>query len=319
MPAWRSIVGAVLLTSASLAASPFPTSAQSLAGALEWLPPGSLSVEALSTRPAEDLDGGAAQSFFVEYGRLAFRSPDILGGTARKAGISCQACHSNGHADTAFFVPGLSDRPGRVDVSHAFWNLRNEDGRLNPLTIPSLRGAAAKERFGVRRQVASLREFTRRVIVVEFSGEEPSPLLLDGLIAYIEKLQPTGRTERPILLEDELADAARYLKTLALPLAEEDAPLAMQIVQMIRGQLGFIHERFVDAGPGRSRVTLENWSRQLARIGDLAEDGRWPEARSMLTDLQDAVKAPPPAFAAEVAMSLYNPARLQEWLSKPVR
>src|SRR3546814_392190 len=158
MPAWRSIVGAVLLASTSLAASPFPSSAQSLAGALDWLPPGSLSVEALSTRPAEDLDGGAAQSFFVEYGRLAFRSPDILGGTARKAGISCQACHSNGHANTAFFVPGLSDRPGRIDVSHAFWNLRNEDSRANPITIPSLRGVAAKARFGERIGRASCRE-----------------------------------------------------------------------------------------------------------------------------------------------------------------
>ena len=317
MPAGRSIIG-VALAFALIAVSS-SSSAQSLTGALEWLPPGSLSLQALSTRPAEDLDGGAAQSFYVEYGRLAFRSPDILGGTARKAGISCQACHSNGFANTAFFVPDLSDRPGRIDVSHAFWNARNEDGRFNPLTIPSLRGAAAKDRFGERRQVTSLREFTRRVIVVEFAGEEPSPLLLDGLVAYLETLRPTVEADRPVLLEDELADAARYLKTLSLPLAEEDTALANQIVRMIRGQLGFIHERFADERLTGSRAALETWSRQLARIGELADSGLWPEARSKLAELQDAVQAPPAAFAAEAPMSLYNPKLLQAWLSKPAR
>ena len=178
---------------------------------------------------------------------------------------------------------------------------------------------AAKDRFGERGQVASLREFTRRVIVVEFAGEEPAPVLLDGLVTYMERLQPTGGTERPVLLEDELADAARYLKALMLPLAEEDASLAMQIVQMARGQLGFIHERFADERSDGSRMALENWSRRLARIGDLAEAGLWPEARSMLADLQDAIEVPPPVFAADAPNSLYNPARLQEWLSKPAR
>ena len=317
MAAGRFIIGAAL-ASALTAASPVSL-AQSLAGALEWLPPGSLSLQALSTRPAEDLEGGAAQSFYAEYGRLAFRAPDILGGTARKAGISCQACHGNGHANTAFFVPALSDRPGRIDVSHAFWNARNEDGRFNPLTIPSLRAVATKDRFGERRQVTSLREFTRRVIVIEFAGEEPSPVLLDGLIAYLERLQPTNQQDRPVLLEDELADMARHLKTLMLPLAEEDAVLASQIVQMIRGQFGFIHERFADESLNGSRAALESWSRQLARIGDLAEAGLWPDARAALAELQEAVAKPPPAFAAEVPMSLYNPKLLQAWLSKPAR
>lgn len=317
MSARRSITGAALAWISIAAAS--PSFAQSLAGALEWLPPGSLSLAALSSRPAEDLDGGAAQSFYVAFGRLAFRSPDILGGTARKAGISCQACHSNGHANTAFFVPGLSDRPGRIDVSHAFWNARGEDDRLNPLTIPTLRGAAAKDRFGERGQVASLREFTRRVIVVEFAGDEPSPLLLDGLVAYLEKLEPTAQPDRPVLLEDDLADAARHLKTLTLPLAEEDAALANQIIQMIRGQLGFIHERFADENLTGSRTALESWSRQLARLGELAEAGSWPEARAALAGLQDAVATPPPAFAADAPMSLYNPKLLQAWLSRPVR
>ena len=91
--------------------------AQSLSGAREWLPPGSLSLETLSQRPDERLEDG--HNFYVAFGRLAFRSPDILGGTARKAGLSCQACHANGFATHAFFIPGLSDRPGRIDVTNA--------------------------------------------------------------------------------------------------------------------------------------------------------------------------------------------------------
>lgn len=300
------------------AASPAMT--QSLAGALEWLPPGSLSHAALSTRPPEDLEGGESQNFYAEYGRLAFRSPDILGGTARKAGLSCQACHSNGHANTAFFIPGLSDRPGRIDVTHAFWNARGEDDRSNPLTIPSLRGVKAKDRLGQDRRTASLRDFTRRVIVIEFAGADPQPLLLDGLIAYMEQLQPNaGGAETPVTWQRDLADIARHLKALMLPLAEEDAALAVQMAQMIRGQLGFIHERFADDSLRGSRSALEVWSRQLALIGETAEAGSWPQARETLAGLHDAVKTPPPAFAVEAPLSLYDPERLQAWLNTPVR
>src|SRR3546814_4193206 len=59
------------------------------------------------------------QSFYAEYGRLAFRSPMVLGGTASKAGLSCQACHPNGFANEDFFIPGLSDAHGRIDVSRS--------------------------------------------------------------------------------------------------------------------------------------------------------------------------------------------------------
>lgn len=299
--------------------------AQSLTGALEWLPPGSLSVESLTRHPQEQLEGGpsdnqkAGQSFYVEFGRLAFRSPDILGGTARKAGLSCQACHANGFATKAFFIPGLSDKPGTIDVSHAFWNLRGEDGIANPVEIPSLRGVKTKERFGQDRRMASLREFTRRVIVTEFAGSEPDALLLDALVAYQEKLQPAAETPVPVTLQQDLADLLRYLDALGVPLAEEEPALAARITVMIRGQIGFIHERFAEADMHGSRGTLEEWSRQLAAIAGQAEAGRWPQAREALIALRQAVAAPPPALAADLPRALYNPEKLRAWISKPVR
>lgn len=293
--------------------------AQSLAGALEWLPPGSLSEESLTRHPQEQLEGGEKQSFYVEFGRLAFRSPDVLGGTARKAGLSCQACHANGFATTAFFIPGLSSRPGTIDVSHAFWNLRGEDGIDNPLEIPPLRGVRTKDRFGQDRRTASLREFTRRVIVTEFSGAEPDALLLDALIAYQEKLQPAAALYEPVSLLQDLVDLTRYLDALRVPLAEEEAALAERMTVMIRAQIGFIHERFAEDDMRRSRGLLEEWSRQLAQIAAQAERGEWVQARGALAELRQAVTMPPAVLAADLPRSLYDTEKLRAWISKPVR
>ncbi|MEK9971307.1 MAG: hypothetical protein VW600_19400 [Ferrovibrio sp.] len=307
------------------------TQAQSLAGALEWLPPGSLSVESLTRHPEERLEGGPSdnekpsnnektgQNFYTELGRLAFRSPDMLGGTARKAGLSCQACHANGFATKAFFIPGLSDKPGRIDVSHAFWNLRGEDGVDNPIEIPSLRGVKTKERLGGDRRTPSLRDFTRRVIVTEFAGAEPDALLLDALVSYQEKLQPAPVVMAPVTLQQDLADLVRYLDALRVPLAEEEATLADRVTAMIRGQIGFIHERFAEDDMRGSRNTLEEWSRRLAAIAAQAERGQWPQARAALSELRRAVVAPPPALAADLPRSLYDPERLKAWISRPVR
>lgn len=309
----------VLLLLAAQSTAPRPVAAQSLTGALEWLPPGSLSVQALSMRPQEALEGGEHQSFYAEFGRLAFRSPDILGGTARKAGLSCQACHANGYATTAFLIPGLSDKPGTIDVSNAFWNLRGEDGVFNPVEIPPLRGVKTKDRFGHDRRMGSLREFTRRVIVTEFAGDEPDGLLLDALVAYQERLQPAAATEAPLTLQQEFADLLRYLDALRVPLAEEEPALAGRIAVMIRSQLGFIHERFADEALHRSRSALEDWSRQLAAISDLAHAGQWPQARDRLKMLRQTVAQPPAAFAADLPRSLYDVKLLETWVSKPVR
>jgi hypothetical protein len=309
-----------LLLAVLLAALPsLAAQAQSLVGALEWLPPGSLSVESLTRHPQEQLEGGEKQSFYVDLGRLAFRSPDVLGGTARKAGLSCQACHANGFATTAFFIPGLSNKPGSIDVSHAFWNLRGEDGIDNPLEIPSLRGVKTKDRFGQDRRTASLRDFTRRVIVTEFSGAEPDALLLDALIAYQEKLQPAPVVYEAVSLRQDLADLTRYLDALRVPLAEEEPALAERMTVMIRGQIGFIHERFADDDLRGSRGLLEEWSRQLARIAMQAERGDWVQARSALAELRQVIATPPPVLAADLPRSLYAPERLSAWLSKPVR
>lgn len=297
-----------------------PALAQSLRGALDWLPPGSLNLPELTQRPQEIQAGGEQQNFFAEYGRLAFRSPDVLGGNARKAGISCQACHPNGDANRHFFIPGVSDRPGRIDVTHALWSAKGEDGRANPLEIPSLRGVKGRHRLGFDRRLGSLREFTRNVIVLEFDGAEPEPLLLDALVAYqltLAPVQAPGQAlEQPLRFEDDLRDFARALDVLRLPLAEENMQLANRVTTMLRSQIGFMHERFEETVP---QQILESWSQELRGIAALADAGRWPEARDRLGTLRRQAEQPPAALMAAAPRSLYDPEKLRVWLSKPVR
>ncbi len=290
--------------------------AQSLRGALDWLPPGSLNLHELTQRPQEIQAGGERQSFFAEYGRLAFRSPDVLGGNARKAGLSCQACHPNGDANRHFFIPGLSDRPGRIDVTHALWSAKGDDSRANPLEIPSLRGVKGRHRLGFDRRLGSLREFTRNVIVLEFDGAEPEPLLLDALVAYQQTLAPGQAPEHPLRFEDDLRDFTRALGVLRLPLAEENAALTNRVTTMLRSQVGFMHERFEEAAP---QQILEGWSQELRGIAALADAGRWPEARDRLGALRQQAEQPPAVLMTAAPRSLYDPERLRIWLNKPAR
>lgn len=295
-----------------------PATAQSLTGAREWLPAGSLALPALLEQPREALDGGEKQSFLVEFGRLAFRSPEVLGGTARKAGLSCQACHAGGHVNAHFFIPELSDKPGAIDVTHALWNARSEDGRFNPREIPSLRGVAQKPRLGFDKRSGSLREFTRNVMVLEFAAAEPSALVLDALVAYQQALLPGAHGMEAVTLRRDLADLARHLRVLALPLAEEDAEASDLAAAMIRGQIGFIHERFDGEALRGQQQILEQWSRELAAIAGLARNGQWPAARQRRDALASAIITPAPGLITAEKLSLYDPERLKAWLSRPV-
>jgi hypothetical protein len=124
----------------------------------------------------------------LALGELLFRAPSILGGEARRAGLACESCHSNGGANTSFFVPGLSGTPGTIDVTHAAWNPANDDGAANPLRIPPLWNLARTAPYGHRGQFSDLAAFTRHVIVDEFAGTEPPAALLDALVAYLASL-----------------------------------------------------------------------------------------------------------------------------------
>lgn len=121
----------------------------------------------------------------VAYGDMLFDSPRIFGDPARELGIACSTCHNRSGANGDFFIPGLSRRPGSVDVDGAFFNPLFNDRRDDPIDIPALHGLRFTGPYGRDGRFAGLRDFTRNVIVNEFAGPEPTPFMLDALVAYM--------------------------------------------------------------------------------------------------------------------------------------
>jgi cytochrome c peroxidase len=123
--------------------------------------------------------------FLVAYGDMLFDSPAIFGSPARELSISCSTCHNRSDINRDLFIPGISVRPGGADVDGHFFNPRFNDRRADALDTPSLRGIRFTAPYGRDGRFGSLREFTRNVIVNEFAGAEPTPLMLDALVSYV--------------------------------------------------------------------------------------------------------------------------------------
>jgi Di-haem cytochrome c peroxidase len=162
-----------------------------LSGDQTVLPPGTeLNEEALA-KPREVFRSealGGAKSYMVNLGDLAFNSNLILGGPARRAGMSCGTCHVNGAGNGKLFIPGMSTRPGNFDTTGPLFNPKAHNKVRDPVRIPSLRGARMLAPYGNDGRISSLREFVRSVIVNEFAGPEPSTVILDAIVAYIEDI-----------------------------------------------------------------------------------------------------------------------------------
>jgi cytochrome c peroxidase len=177
---------ALLLLASAPAAAPFPVSGRDTV-----LPAGSeLGEDALDV-PREIFRSeamGGTKSYLVRLGDMAFNAPSLLGGPARRAGISCGTCHVNGSGNARLYIPGLSTRPGTFDTTGDLFNPPADNGVLDAVTPPSLRGARVLGPYGHDGRFASLRDFVRNVIVSEFAGPEPSPAILDALVTYIDEI-----------------------------------------------------------------------------------------------------------------------------------
>jgi hypothetical protein len=162
-----------------------------LSGDQTVLPPGTDLNEETLDKPREVFRSesiGGAKSYMVNLGDLAFNSNLVLGGPARRAGMSCGTCHVNGAGNGKLYVPGMSTRPGNFDTTGPLFNPKAHNRAGDPVRIPSLRGARYLAPYGNDGRITSLREFVRNVIVNEFAGPEPSPAILDAMVAYIEDI-----------------------------------------------------------------------------------------------------------------------------------
>ncbi|MEQ9638827.1 MAG: hypothetical protein RIM84_02295 [Alphaproteobacteria bacterium] len=232
-------------------------------GAAQWLAQEASDGDGLFDRPRQVLDietrGGRA-SFYARLGELAFRSPLTLGGLAQRSGLSCDTCHSGGHANAGFEVPLISDKPGNVDVTTVVFSHLGEDGLDNPVNIPTLRGVAQTAPYGRDGRAASLRDFVRDVIVTEFEGDEPAPWLLDGLLGYLRQLRSP-----PLPALDEAA--ARGAALFARPGQAGPACAACHIPSA-----GFVDRLAHDVGTGGAYDTPS--LRETADTAPYGHDGR---------------------------------------------
>ncbi|HEY1502692.1 MAG TPA: cytochrome c peroxidase [Stellaceae bacterium] len=166
-----------------------PASADDYGGKNGVLPLGTQIDNDVLLQPREvfssDAHGGS-KPYIVKLGDLAFNSPSILGGVARQAGISCGTCHINATTNARFFIPGMSSRPGNFDPTGPVFNPDANDHVVDPVTIPSLRGVRSLAPYGHNGRYASLGDFVHAVIVNEFAGPEPSPLLQEAIVAYLQ-------------------------------------------------------------------------------------------------------------------------------------
>ncbi len=157
------------------------------------LPPGS-NINKQLPRPRQILgmaERGAseAETFLIALGDMVFDSAEIFGEPARSLGMSCNTCHNKGVTNPKFFIPGLSGKKGGMDVSNSFFAGHANNGLHDPLDTPDLRGIRFTAPYGRNGRFSSLREFVRNVIVNEFNGPEPDPMILDGMIAYMNEFE----------------------------------------------------------------------------------------------------------------------------------
>ena len=180
-----------------------------------WLPPGSdLNDQDPLPRLVLNFEEQGIDErdlFLVAFGDMLFDSPEIFGEPAKSLGLACSTCHNRSDINQRLFIPGITPKPGVIDVDGAFFNARFNDHRPDAVDIPSLRGIRFTAPYGRDGRFASLRDFTRNVIVNEFAGEEPSPLILDALVAYVLEFDflPAPYLSPDGTLNEQASEAAR--------------------------------------------------------------------------------------------------------------
>ena len=255
--------------------------------AARWVPPGVDLVRALGSKPSECLARPATpdDTYFVEVGRAAFRTPLVLGGQASRAGLTCETCHSGGRTNPSFFFPGVSGKPGTVDVTTSVFSSHRGDGIDNPKPIPDLSGP--RDRLKISRNPGNpdLKTFIHGLVTEEFDGAEPPPAVLTGLAAYVRALDPSACPKNPrqsVRLESVMDDGLRAVRVAALALARNDKPTALLMIASARSQLGLIDERYAVPGLERDRDALAAADLDLRAVQDTIRNGGKDAATRLL-------------------------------------
>jgi hypothetical protein len=266
------LAGIVVLLLVGLAA---PAAAQSGGAPLteaQWLRPDADIVAFLTQSPGECFSKAksAQERYRVELGRVAFRSPFLLGGQAARGKLSCASCHRDGRANPDFFYDGLSGAPGTADVTSSLFSKTREDGSFNPRPIPNLVDVAEGARLDQAHGLDRIEDFIGSAVTDEFQGAPPPRSVLAGLTAYVGALRSSDCPDEPIALTPRSAmkDVTRALKVANAALSHADIPAGDFAILSAQGELGRINERF--AGMTAEQEILTEFSRALGRLRPLA-------------------------------------------------
>lgn len=234
-----------------------------------WLAAGTDPIGPLTTTFAEcarpPADPQAAWLF--EVGRAAFRTPELLGGQAARAGLACDSCHQAGRRNPDFFFPHLSGAPGTADVTSALFSSHRDDGVDNPKPIPDLSGPKTALKVSQDPASRALPAFIHGQITEEFDGAEPPPAVLSGLAVYVRSLDPAAcpaRARQPLRVAGQVEDARRAVRAALGALERHDAPTAVVMIQGARWRLGLIDERYAAPDLADARQALRTADLDLA-------------------------------------------------------
>lgn len=253
--------------SASAAAQTAPTSEAA------WLSPESDIVSFLTTAPAECLAAPKDDEarYRVAIGRVAFRSPFLLGGQAARVRLSCSACHVNGRSNADFYIEGLSSAPGTADVTSSIFSKVRDDRALNARPIPDLVDRAASAE-----SAHSIGDFIESAITDEFQGAAPPREVIDGLVAYVSALRSSACDDAIVQQTPrrDMRHVARALEVAAEAMTRGDRGVADFMLVSAQGELGRIAERYPNSP--QSRDALAGLARHIAgarAITELAPKG----------------------------------------------
>lgn len=276
--------------------------------ALTWTSPG-FEKSVLLQQPATCLDP-AGNGSKVSYGRALFNAPQLLGGQAARAGISCASCHANGRRSAAFFLDGVSDAPGTADVSASFFSIVRANRRFDPKPIPDL---AAPGKVARDPDAKALEHFTRGLIVEEFAGREPSADELAAVAAYVRALRPCAEErDRRRTLATDLDLLRETIQSAAERAQRVDADGAELLVSAARFRLGLIAERFAGRGLAAERRRLLAASRELQPLGE----ARARDAHELRSWLEHFEQQTVPRLVRRERLSLYDARQVDRWVRR---
>jgi hypothetical protein len=265
-----------------------------------WTAPAALP-RSLSLAPPECLRGprSPAEARAVAIGRIAFRTPLLLGGQAARAGMSCATCHVNGRGNPAFRFPGLSGAPGTADVTASLMSSHRGDGIFNPKPIPDLAGPPEKRKIS-RTAPGALESFIHGLVAEEFDGPEPPAEVLAALAAYVRALDPVACAggDAPVRLAERLAEVD---SAIALARTSEGETRRL-LLAAARSTLGAIDERFAGLAADRALLREADADLRAIRLGerDFARwETAWPQReRRLLRDEGRSLYSPANVAAA---------------------